>query len=86
MIAHSSRREWRRAWTEGRLTGRLPGPEEGTFTTSGDRPQALTAHFGDRRPRRERAVYRVLRLRQGSSMVVSFQVVEKSPYGYSRIF
>src|SRR5215472_17401957 len=26
MIAHSSRREWRRAWTEGRLTGRLPWP------------------------------------------------------------
>src|SRR5215831_9579977 len=29
-----------------RLTGRLPCPEESTFTTSGGRPQALTAHFG----------------------------------------
>src|SRR5262245_58456968 len=78
MIAHSSRREWRRTWTEGRLTGRLLCPEACTFTTSGDRPQALTAHFGDRRPRRETAVYRVLRLRQGSSMVASPQAVENN--------
>src|SRR5215472_4032805 len=78
MIAHSSRREWRRTWTEGRLTGRLPCPDDGIFTTSGDRPRALTAHFGDRRPRRETAVYRGLRLRQGSSMVASPQAVENS--------
>ena len=78
MIAHSSHSERRRTWTEDRLTGRLPCPEACTFTTSGDRPQALTAHFGDRRPRRETAVFRVLRLRQGSSMVASPQAVENN--------
>ena len=76
MIAHSSHCEWRRTWTEDRLTGRLPCPEDGIFTTSGDRPQALTAQFGDRQPRRETAVYRGLRLRQGSSVVASPQAIE----------
>src|SRR5215472_2003929 len=76
MIAHSSHCERRRTWAEDRLTGRLPCPEERTFTTSGDRPQALTAHFDDRRSRRERAVYCVLRLREGSSMAGSPQAVE----------
>src|SRR5262249_24673856 len=61
---------------EGRLTGRLPCPEERTFSASGDRSQALTAYFGARRPRRETAVYRVVRLRQGSSMVASPQAME----------
>src|SRR5262249_52666657 len=49
IIAPSSHCEWRRTWTEDRLTGRLPCPEDGTFNTSGVLPQALTAHFGDNR-------------------------------------